>query len=72
MAQLTVQFFDKGKKIKENMMRLQRYADGNEVQTVYLDTQFPEVPWDKITIFFWNAESKKTIRLDELRVEIFE
>ena len=72
MTQLVVRFSDQGKKIKDNMMRLQRYADGDEVKLVFLDTQIPQEPWDKLTIFFWNADGEKTIRLDDLSVEVFE
>lgn len=72
MTQMIVRFSAGGEKIKDNMLRLQRCADSEITQTVFLDTRVPDRPFDKVTVFFWNGEGQKSIWLDDLKVEIFE
>lgn len=71
MTQFIVRFYDGDKKIKERMIRLQRHVDGPESKTIFFDTQLPKQFFDRTTVFFWNADGDKTIRLDDLRVEWF-
>lgn len=72
MTQFVMRFYQGGKIVKERMIRLQRHVDGSEVKTIFFDTKIPEKPFDRAVVLFWNAGSDKTIRLDDLRVEIFE
>lgn len=69
MTQMIVRFSAGGEKVKDNMLRLQRYADTGITKTVYLDTQIPDRPFDKVTVFFWNGEGQKAIWLDDLTIE---
>ena len=71
MTQLIVRFSQNGDKIKDNMMRLQRYCKGEEQAQTYLDTEVPSKHWDKVVIFFWNGESQKTVKIDDLNIETF-
>ncbi|GAB4489989.1 MAG: hypothetical protein OHK0019_08320 [Saprospiraceae bacterium] len=72
MTQFVVRFYDGDKIVKESMIRLQRHVDGSEVKPIFFDTKIPEKPFDRAVVLFWNAGSDKTIRLDDLKVEIFE
>ncbi len=72
MCQFVVRFYDGDKIIRDNMIRLQRHVDGNEVRSVFFDTKIPVKPFTRATIMFWNADSDKTLRLDDVKVEIFE
>lgn len=71
MTQMIVRFSAGGEKVKDNMIRLQRYADTGITQTVYLDTQIPDRPFDKVIVFFWNGDGQKAIWLDDLKVDVF-
>ncbi len=72
MTQFVVRFQQNGKIVKDQMIRLQRHVDGNEQRLIYFDTSIPNQPFDKVSVLFWNADSKKTVRIDDLRVEAFE
>jgi hypothetical protein len=71
MTQFVVRFRDGDKVVKERMIRLQRHVDGSEPKQIWLDAAIPDKPYSEIEIFFWNAGSNKTVRLDDLYAEIF-
>ena len=72
MTQFIVRFYDGEKKVRERMIRLHRHVDGNEIKTVFFDTKFPKMPFTRATVFFWHTDGDKALRLDDLRVEVFE
>ncbi|MCW5922400.1 MAG: hypothetical protein KIS77_08655 [Saprospiraceae bacterium] len=72
MTQFVVRFYDGDKIVKERMTRLQRHVDGSEVKTIFFDTKIPGKPFDRAVVLFWNSGSDKTVRLDDLKVEVFE
>jgi hypothetical protein len=72
MCQVVVRFYDGDKIIKDRMIRLQRHVDGNEVRSIFFDTKIPDKPFTRATVMFWNADSDKTVRIDDFKVEIFE
>lgn len=71
MTQFVVRFKAGDNIVKERIIRLQRLADGGEVRTAFFDTKFPSKTFDRVEVFFWNAGSTKTVRLDDLKVEFF-
>ncbi len=71
MTQFAVRFRNGDKMVKECVVRLQRHVDGGELKTLFFDTRIPEQPFDRATVMLWNAGSDKTVRLDDLRVEMF-
>lgn len=71
MTQFVVRFKNGEKTVKERMIRLQRHVDGNESKSIFFDTKFPREYVDQVEVLFWNADSDKTIRLDDLKVEVF-
>ena len=72
MAQFVLRFRLGDKIVKDRMIRLQRHVDGSETRVIFFDTRIPDQPFDRVSILFWNAESDKTLRIDDLRVERFE
>lgn len=72
MTQFVVRFNMGDKIVKERMIRLQRHVDGTETKFIFFDTQLPEQAFDRATIFFWNPGSETIVRLDDLKVELFE
>ncbi|MBX2891142.1 MAG: hypothetical protein KF734_09470 [Saprospiraceae bacterium] len=72
MTQFFVRFYKGDKVAKERSIRLQRHIDGNETKQIFFDTKIPDRAFDRATVFFTNAGGDKTIRLDDLKVEIFD
>ena len=72
MMQFVIRFRQGDKIVKERMIRLQRHVDGNETKAIFFDTRLPAKAFDRATIFFWNPGSDKTVRVDDLKVEVFE
>jgi hypothetical protein len=46
-------------------------VDGSEVKPIFFDTKIPDKSFDRAVVLFWNAGSDKTVRLDDLKVEMF-
>lgn len=72
MTQFTIRFQQGEKVLKNNIIRLQRHVDGSEIKTVFFDTKIPSEPFDRASLFFWNPGSSKAVRIDDVRVEVFE
>ncbi len=72
MTQFVVRFKFSGRIIKERMIRLQRHVDGSEVKTIFFDTKIPPEYFDFMEVLFWNSGSDKTVRLDDLKIEVFD
>lgn len=72
MMQFIVRFRQGDKIVKERMIRLQRHVDGSETKAIFFDTRLPAKSFDRATVFFWNPGSDKTVRVDDLKVELFE
>lgn len=69
MSQMILQYHDTtGKEVKSNMIRLQRFLYENQTQEVYLDSKIPEGEELQITVSFWNASSKKSTRIQNIKV----
>jgi hypothetical protein len=71
MTQFVVRFKEKDQVVKERMIRLQRHVDGGEIKALFFDTRIPQRPFDLVEVLFWNAGSDKSIRLDNLTIEVF-
>ena len=72
MTQFTVRFWLGDSIVKQRAIRLQRHVDGDETKTIFFDTKLPPERFDKMEVLFWNADGDKTIRLDDLRIEVFD
>jgi hypothetical protein len=72
MTQFIVRAMDGDRKLTERLVRLQRHIDGNETKTISFDTRLPNTgQLSRVVVVFWNAESRKTVRIDDVRVEVF-
>jgi hypothetical protein len=58
--------------VKERMIRLQRFVEGSELKSIFFDVKIPDQPFNRVSAFCWNPGSDKVVRLDDLRLEVFE
>lgn len=73
MTQFVVRFMDGEKKVKEKMIRLQRLIEQGQRKELYIDVKLPQnKPFDRVVVQFWNADSDKTVLIDDLKVEVFD
>lgn len=72
MTQAVVKFVKDGAIVKENAIRLQRHVDGGEWKTIAFNTALPTKPFDRAVLYFWNGESDKAIRIDQVEVRFWE
>ncbi len=72
MTQFVIRFRLNDKIVEEHMIRLQRQLVCNETRFIFFDTPIPDLAFDRVSVLFWNAGSEKTVRVDDLKVELFE
>lgn len=72
MAQFIVRFVNGEEVVKERAIRVYRFLNDGDTKRLYIDSEFPEAPFDRVAVYFWNAEGGKPIIVDEVRVEVFE
>jgi hypothetical protein len=53
--------------VKENMIRLQRFINANQVTPFYFDVRMP-VRADSLSFLFWGAGSKKQVNIAEVKL----
>jgi hypothetical protein len=71
MTQMILRFYQGEKVIKEGVLRAQRFLNDGETKTLFLEATIPKKAFDKAEIYFWNAESDKTILIENITVEAF-
>ncbi|MEO6168863.1 MAG: hypothetical protein ABIO46_07940 [Chitinophagales bacterium] len=70
MTQFTLKLYSGGKEVRNNMMRIQRNTEQGKWQQVDVDIHcLPSLKADTLKVSFWNANSKKKIFIDDLKVE---
>jgi hypothetical protein len=67
MTQAVVRIYDKGEKVKENMIRLQRFINANQATPFHFDVRIPSHA-DSLSFLFWNAGSKKQVNIAEVKL----
>ena len=72
MTQFIVRFVNGQEVVKERAIRVYRFLDSGEDKRLYIDSAFPDQAFDKVAVFFWNADGGKPIAVDELKIEVFE
>lgn len=71
-AQWIVSFEKEGINVKNNLIRVQRLVQNEQVLThLYFDVRFPEEEFDKCTVTIWNAASPHKLLVDNLKVTHF-
>lgn len=68
MTQLICQFKAQDKVVKNAMIRVQRLVDGEEEKQIWLDVKVPREAYDSIKVYLWNADSDKTVYVDDLSI----
>ena len=71
MAEFIVRLVNKNKLVKENMIRVYRVLEPHETKAIALDMKLPDVHYDSVNIYFWNAGSDKPIWINNLKVWTF-
>lgn len=73
MAQFIIGFYDNnGAKIKERMIRINRFLNNGQTRNIYIDTKIPDEKFKNIGVKFWNASGDKQILIDNLKLEIYD
>ena len=67
-TQFNVGFYKADKTVKQKMIRIQRITEQGSWNEVYVDIKVPHGDYDKLGIYFWNANSSKAIYIDDIKV----
>ncbi len=71
MLQFIVGFTHDGSKIKDRMIRVNRFCPPRETTELYFDIKVPKAPIDSVYIQFWSPGSKAALHLDEVSIHAF-
>lgn len=71
MIQFIVGFTQNGKKIKDRMIRINRYAEPGQIVDVSFDIKVPKENFDSIYIYFWNPGSQVGVDFDNIEISSF-
>ena len=66
----TLVFSQQGKDVKTNAIAIHRQLNENQNTQIRWTALCPDEPYDKISVYFWNRNSKTTTFIDDLKVEI--
>lgn len=72
MAQLQARFLHQGQIVKDRAIRVFRLLDPDSTQRIYIDIKMPNQDFDTIAMQLWNADSNKTLAVDEVEITVFE
>lgn len=68
MAQFNVKFYDKGKEIKAQMIRVDRFLHEQHTRTLWIDMRTPIEQFDSVGIVISNGGQDKILEMDNLKV----
>ncbi len=70
MAQFIVKIKQGDQVVRERSIRVFRILNDNDTREIYIDVKLPSRrSFDRAEILFWNADSDKSLAVDQLRVE---
>ena len=70
MTQFIIRYSYKERKVKENMIRVQRLLHANQTSKIFVDASCPKKPFDKVTVLLWNANgTREKLLIDNLLIE---
>ncbi len=72
MSNFGIWFMNAGEVVKEKSVKIQRHVEGIERKYLYTDVKVIKEPFDRVEVFFWKAEGVTKIKVDDLRVEVFD
>jgi len=68
MAQFSIKYFNNGKEIKAQVIRIDRFLHNIDTKTLRIDVKTPTQPFDSVGVLFFNGEKDKTLEVDNLKV----
>jgi len=71
MAQFILRLVNKGRTIKENIVRVDRVLWNGSTKNISIDMKLPPGDYDAVNILFWNGGSEYPIYIDSLRAWSF-
>ncbi len=72
MTQFIVELKNGGEVVKSSMIRIQRLLHDHQTREIHLDVSVPQVAFDTISVYFWNANGTRAIELRDISVEVFD
>ena len=70
-AQLMMRFYRYNHEVQSNFIRIYRCLHSDDKEEVYIDA-VPPVTWDKLSVQVWNAGSRRTLFMDNLKITTFD
>src|SRR5690606_14926909 len=70
-AQFIVKIYYHGNLKVSSQIRVFRFLNDNDFQRLSVDVNTEEMAWDEIGILFWNANSDKTLIIDNVEIITF-
>jgi hypothetical protein len=72
MTQMIVSLRHHDDLIKQKFIRLQRHLNDNQTKRIFMDMKTPTAsPVTEIQVYFWNANSTKTIKIEQVKLELY-
>lgn len=72
MTQFILRFYQGEEIVLFRYIRLHRTMDTGDVQEQFIDVSCPKDGFDRVAVFFWNADSPQPIQVDDLRIEAYD
>lgn len=70
-TQFVLQYKNKGKDVKTNLIRLDYLIDGDGPKVLHLDSKIPTKPFDEVRLFFLSYSDHSQVAIDDLKVVVF-
>ncbi len=72
MTQWQIRFLNGETIVKQRMIRVHRLLQSHQTnQQLFFDVKAPKMPYNRMAVQFWNAESSVPITISDLKVETF-
>ena len=72
MTKMIVRFKNKGKTIKENMIKIQRHIDRYKTKEIFIDVNKPIGDFDEIEVQIINNNKFKNVLIEDLYIETYD
>jgi len=72
MTQCQVSLYKDEEIISSKMIRIQRHLHDNVTNHIWIDLEIPNQQPDQLKLQWWNADSDKTVIIDNVTIESFD
>jgi len=72
MAQLVTNFKQGEQNLKYRAIRVHRFTPPNQWIEAWIDMSIPDEAFDKLEVYFWNANGTKLLYIDDVKVETYD